>query len=163
MAGKKFILLFLGLLLPVVVFIFLKMFGHNEFEVPLMHKDGVAKVPTDCNFEYSKPYVIHDSLASALFQTNSNLILINFASDNKRVEQALEKFESGEIGIIDGEKTFSTMSEADVIKRCAMLLEFPYDLVLVDRGRNIRGYYQTGDRDDLDRLKAELTIILKKY
>jgi hypothetical protein len=38
---KKFIFLILTLAIPVSIFLFLKIFGNNEFEVPVLFEDGL--------------------------------------------------------------------------------------------------------------------------
>ena len=63
--AKKGILLFLALLMPAVIFIFLKMFGRNEFDVTPLFQDKVA-VAGECNLEYVTPYRVADSVRAGL-------------------------------------------------------------------------------------------------
>lgn len=49
------------------------------------------------------------------------------------------------------------------LKTCILLIKRPHSIVLIDNENRIRGYYDADDRDELDRLKAEINIILKKY
>jgi hypothetical protein len=48
------------------------------------------------------------------------------------------------------------------LKDCVFLLHDPYDIVLFDKQGFIRGQYYSGDRDEIDRLILELSIILNK-
>lgn len=163
MNKKKFTLLFLGLFLPILIFIFLRMFGRNQFDVPLMHAGGVEKIPSGCQFDYPSPYHLHDSIATRALNGNSGLVLITFAADQNKLDRGLEKFNPNEVRTVDSSALWRNSEVSEIIKKCALLVEYPYDVVLIDRERNIRGYYHSQDRDDIDRLKAELTIILKKY
>ncbi|HYG19437.1 MAG TPA: hypothetical protein VD816_10935, partial [Ohtaekwangia sp.] len=59
---------------------------------------------------------------------------------------------------------FNTKAPADsTIRSCIFFLKEPFDVVLVDRKGRIRGEYDADDRDEIDRLITEITIILKKY
>ena len=62
MRGKKALFLFLALALPICIFVFLKMFGRNEFDVPLLYDKGVLQKPAECNVVYNEPYTIADSI-----------------------------------------------------------------------------------------------------
>jgi hypothetical protein len=44
-----------------------------------------------------------------------------------------------------------------------LLSQSPNNIVLIDEQKRIRGHYDGTDRDELDRLEAEINIILKKY
>ena len=45
----KFTTLFLALLLPVCIFLFLKMFGSNEFNIPIYYQTQVELDSTGCD------------------------------------------------------------------------------------------------------------------
>jgi hypothetical protein len=163
--NKKFLLLFLGLVLPVLVFIFLKFFGKNEFDVPLPHADGVKQVPGGCDLDYSVPYHVNDSLLRKMQPTATAplLTLVNFDKETVRLNDIEKKFTRDEVFHVSADKINFGVANLDSIKRCVLLIEEPATIVLIDNDRNIRGYYNGNDRDELDRLEAEITIILKKY
>ena len=48
---RKFIVLLFTLLIPVAIFIFLRLFGRNEFDVAVYYTQGVDTVAVDCSFE----------------------------------------------------------------------------------------------------------------
>jgi hypothetical protein len=81
MQGKKIIILFLGLALPGLVFVFLKMFGKNQFDVPLLHEQGVTDVDTSCLYDYPVPYTVPDSILQKLYAKNKSLIVVNFGGE----------------------------------------------------------------------------------
>src|SRR5882672_9775545 len=79
MIKKKVIFLFLALLLPIAVFIFLKSFGKNEFAVQPLFQDSVS-VPIGCSsFSYPVPYVTPDTVLAQVFhEINDSLALLVF-------------------------------------------------------------------------------------
>lgn len=162
MRGKKITLLFLGLLLPVLVFIFLKFFGENQFEVPLLYVNGVGKIPSGCSFNYNRPYLIPDSVVKKFRHAVTPLVLVNFGKNSGRLQEILDPFSEKEIELLDGPDAFGK-EELSTMKKCIFLTEAPSTLVLIDKENNIRGHYNGNDRDDMDRLRAEVSIILKKY
>jgi hypothetical protein len=48
-------------------------------------------------------------------------------------------------------------------KKCVFLVNEPWQAVLLDQDKRIRGYYDLRNRDEEDRLRVELKILLKKY
>jgi hypothetical protein len=162
MASKKNIFLFLALALPVLIFLFLKMFGKNEFEVPLLHEQGVNGRIEGCDFDYSKPYRLPDSVFNKIDPANNApLIIVNFSENvSSRLQRIADDFKADSVVIKDG--TQGSL-HIPLVKRCAFVLQDPSTIVLVDDQKRIRGYYDGTDRDELDRLDDEISIILKKY
>lgn len=165
MTAKKILLLSLAILLPVATFMFLKIFGQNEFNVPLLYQDGKIIAPENCDFDYTTPYVIPDSIIASLpFNGTDSLYVIYF-------EPALEvhmKRVSVEIAgaswkIVSPSELAIVKSGVDVLKRCILLVKPPHSIVLVDNHNRIRGYYDGSHRDEIDRLIVEMSIILKQY
>ena len=160
MKGKKVLFLFLALLLPVVIFIFLKFFGKNEFEVPMIYADGVSNPPSDCGIEYSKPYILHDSIRTN-FKTKSSILVVDFSGQPSTEMQVVrEEFEKDPVEIKSAASL--NFAEEKIFRECVLLLKDPDELVLIDSKNQIRGYYQN-TREDVDRLILELKILLKKY
>jgi hypothetical protein len=162
MKGKKNLLLFLALLMPVLIFVMLKMFGKNQFDVtPLF----VESVPQDlgCNTaNIALPYRLPDSVIAKLPFESDSLICLYFDKGsedaNEQVQRAVDEFKSDPVTI-----TSSNAMTHPSWRRCIFFLEEPFDLVLVDRKGAIRGQYVASDRDEMDRLITEITILLKKY
>jgi len=157
---KKTALLFLALLFPAVIFVFLKFFGKNEFDVPLLHADGVGQVPGNCaKYNYAKPYVVPDSIFSK-FNFSGKLLMLNFGSSAAKLEKIVSKFaDAGLQSIASADANMLTAETKD----CVLLIQNPATIVLIDDRRQIRGYYDGSDRDEIDRLEAEVIILLKQY
>lgn len=160
---KKIIFLTLALLFPVVVFVFLKIFGRNEFRVPLMHQKGKIDPPENCDFSYRIPYTTPDSLIDILnLKTKDSLYLFYFDpsinSAMKRVSTAATWLP---VRIVDP-SAFPRGTDLRIIKQCVLLMEPPASVALVDHKNRIRGYYDGSDRDEVDRLLVEIEIILKQ-
>jgi hypothetical protein len=154
---RKLILLSLALLLPVCIFLFLKFFGKNQFDVPVLYDHGVTEKPVDCNGEYDSPYYLADSIFRTISTEKVPAYVINFSPEQKVVaDRVMEEFSAADVKIISPD--FS-----DEVKKCGLLLKKPYDVVLVDDKKQIRGYYVADKREEIDRLLIELSIILKKY
>jgi hypothetical protein len=154
---KKSILLSLALLLPVSIFVFLKIFGQNQFDVPVPYASGVAEKPAGCSFDYGVPYYLPDSVFNAISPVTAHVYVVNFSPEEKVVsDRVSEEFESRDVRIVS--PAFS-----DQTKKCALLLKKPYDVVLIDEQKQIRGFYVANTREEIDRLLIEISIILKKY
>ncbi|MBK5279226.1 MAG: hypothetical protein JJE09_10230 [Bacteroidia bacterium] len=163
--NKKVIFLLLALMLPVLVFIFLKYFGKNEFVVaPLFQTEKVVP-PTGC-FEISIPYFISDSAYSFIKQGHEtdSLLIIFYSGMSKdliasdiQIARVQESFPP-ETGV-----RIKQIPQVEKLVECSLLLQSPKDLVLVDEKKRIRGQYSSNDRDEVDRLMTELDIILKRY
>lgn len=156
----KFFLLFLALLLPGMVYIFLRTFGRNEFEVPVLYKDGAVPLVAGCEgYTYTVPYLVPDSVLTRLGIEPAPVSLV--VVDSKAVKAAVGRVE-GEFAT--GE--FQVVEVADAMRSlavCALALQPPANAVLVDNEGRVRGQYDVADRDEADRLILELNIILKKY
>jgi hypothetical protein len=154
---RKSILLSLALLLPVCIFLFLKFFGKNQFDVPVLYEHGVTEKPLDCNVDYGVPYYLADSIFQVVSTEKASAYVLNFSPEQKVVtDRVMEEFNAADVKI-------SSPDFTDEIKKCALLLKKPYDIVLVDDRKQIRGYYVADRREEIDRLLIELSIILKKY
>ncbi len=154
---RKTIFLSLALILPVIVFVFLKMFGKNKFEIPVFH-DKKVEVVAGCDYTYTAPYMLPDSSLSAIGWKGNEATLIVFS--NMEVEGKMrlsEKFEPTKLQIV-------SLSEMDGEKlKCIFLLPDKFNAVLLDHKKQIRGYYKLSTREETDRLMIELSILLNDY
>lgn len=159
MKGKKILLLFLALALPSFVFVFLKMFGKNQFDVPALFSAQVPAATGECGLEYELPYHVPDSVLGQVMNPQDSLAVIVFsAADAASLDRVKEKYGTGSM-------TWKSLDPATnvFLQRCIFLLAEPFDVVLVDRKGLIRGHYNSADRDEIDRLVTEIAILLKKY
>jgi len=159
MKFKKGILLFLALLFPVCIFVFLKFFGKNEFDVPPLYADVYPEGASACNVTVTLPYHIPEEERANLLSGDS-LTLIHFGELTTIAEQQLKRVTNEHGKEI---KLHFFPSSASRVKKCVFFLKDEYDLVLVDHEGVIRGEYVLDDREEVDRLLTELSILLKKY
>jgi hypothetical protein len=155
--GKKVIYLFLALLLPALIFVFLKYFGKNEFDIPVLYQNGVPEASSECQLTSTSQYFVHDSVLSK-WNWNGLPILFSCAEKKERADlkQRLQEVKL-EVQLAEFGKNESKL------KNCILFLKDPWDAALVDSQKRIRGYYKLGNRDEMDRLEVELKILLKKY
>lgn len=61
--GKKGVFLFLLIALPVLIFLFLKFFGRNEFTIPVYYEEGITdSLATPCLEQTNIQYVVKNNL-----------------------------------------------------------------------------------------------------
>jgi hypothetical protein len=162
--NKKLIFLFVALLLPGLVYTFLKMFGSNTFAVAPLFQDEVI-IPAGCR-KVRAPYHLPGQVFATLLppQRQDSLLLVFYEMDDTNqgaasgnLQEIERNFSKGTGGI----KLVKIPRDTLGLK-CDLLIGPGIDIVLLDR-KNIRGQYSSADRDDVDRLGTELDIILKKY
>lgn len=162
--GKKLVFLFLALLLPVCIFLFLKIFGKNEFDVAPLYEQGVTGAHPLCNLTYPSPYVLPDSVMKLISRGNdAPLVLLNFSGAETVLQRVYDEVSENEVKTVQAQALALRDEELSFLKNCVLLLKDPDDVVLIDDQKRIRGYYQGSSREEIDRLLIELSIILKKY
>lgn len=164
MKTKKIIFLTLALLLPVAVFIFLKLFGRNQFDVPVMYQEGSIDAPAGCNYTYRTPYYIPDSVMMLLGRNKADSLYVVYFQPGLRVplNRIAVEFEGDPVAVI-APAGFPEETNLTLVQDCVFLMQPPLSVVLVDQRNRIRGYYDGSDRDEIDRLIVEMKIILKQY
>lgn len=153
---KKPILLFLALLLPACIFIFLKKFGKNEFDVPAFYQTEKPQAPDGCSFTYSAPFLVSDTLMSKLRSSGAKAFYLVVYADLQNLSRVAEQYN-------DEVKLMDLRSTTNEIKSCAFLMKEYQDVILIDDKAKIRGYYTSTDREEVDRLLLELDILLTRY
>lgn len=166
MKFKKSLYLGLALILPIGVFLFLKFFGKNEFDVEPLFRETVSINP-DCENDYSFPYVIPDSIASAFHVAKRDkLTLMVFTNNNlkeeiqKQVNRIREEFSNDPVVINNVDEMNTNFS---YLKNCIFLMQDQLNVALIDNEKRIRGQYDASSLEDMDRLIVEMKIILKQY
>ena len=87
---KKLLYLFLALLFPALIFVFLKYAGKNEFNIPVYFDQGVEKVPGGCDRSYPAPYLLDEDNWVGQARTQANVVVFPDAGiDFSRMEAAL--------------------------------------------------------------------------
>lgn len=157
--NKKIAYLFLALLLPPLIFVFLKYFGKNEFDIPVYYNEGISEMSRECQSPGDGQYYVPDSALRKWNWKEGNSVLISLASEKteKELNQlvANAKFERLQLASIQPDEQW--------LKNCVLFMKEPWNAVLIDNQKRIRGYYKIGYRDEMDRLEVELKILLKKY
>jgi hypothetical protein len=186
----KTVILILAFVLPICIFIFLKLFGRNEFDVPPLFATTPPPAVEGCDRNVSLPYTVPDSIWSSFRIKPDSLFVIFFEPRDGEARNQMDRVneqtgadpvqlieltnvgDKGTAGIAIGEASDSatfiqTTTDKNIdyttLRRCVFLLGGDSNVVMVDRRGVIRGQYIASDRDDIDRLLTEITILLKKY
>lgn len=158
----KWVYLFLAFFLPIGLTFFLQFFGKSEFNIPVYYEQGIS---TDslpgCQFNYTKPYVIADSVLKRLSRNSKGAMLITTDSS----VMATKNFDRIKEEIDYGQFTFVTLTQekSDPLVSCILFLNKSWTTILIDDQKRIRGYYAPASREEADRLIAEMKILLKDY
>ena len=178
MSPKKIFFLVIFFVIPSLLFFFLRFFGKNEFEVKPLYEEGVPNPPPGCSYSYTPPYLIPDSVLRGGGDFNGFLVLSfsNDANHRKALDEITYEFQSDPVkikcfllkagGVQDKliwEEVYLDQSLWGDLKKCVFLLSGEETLVLLDQEKRIRGSYRGQDEEEIDRLRAELAILLKKY
>ena len=161
---KKFTYLALALLVPGLIFVFLKYAGSNRFDIPIYYEDGVTE-GAPCVERSDAPYVLPDSVRKFITPGKGGYVVI--FPETGVAPLVIEALLTNEIG-----QGF-TVADANVLSRdstqlrrwreCIFIVTPPWQTVLFDPQGRIRGYYDLHKRDEMDRLRLELKILLEKY
>lgn len=175
---QKVVIMISVLLAPIFVFLFLKKFGENEFELPVYYPEGNPIAACSGGVQQ------HKLSAEILSQSKIELPVLIYVSSAEQNEfysdlnNVLEKYPGINLLSISTEGatvaqegreslSFDSLSYQNFIN-CELILGEDHQLkqaitnkyVLIDSERNIRGYYDCGDLDDIERLDVELDILL---
>ena len=85
---------------------------------------------------------------------------LTFEKLSKGIE---EEFGVGNVWFKEASTLTPDPADLDDWRKCIFLLNQPNQTVLMDKERRIRGFYDLRLRDEVDRLRVELKILLKKY
>ena len=156
---KKTIILLVGLVLPVGIFLFLKIFGENKFDVqPLFQTELPAEIK-GCG-EVTVPYTLPAEIVQEFSTKESMVSVVLVGSELERLSRVQDQFGSDPVSIMRVEAGASRGGKS--LKDCVFLLTAPYDVVLLDQQGVIRGQYSSDDRNEVDRLILEISIMLNK-
>ena len=158
--NKKIIYLLVALALPALIFIFLKIFGKNHFDIPIYFKDGVSDTPKECPGNYRGQYSLSDSSLLTLINRNGKACLFVEDSDisNKGLAQLRQTYSDDQLQIVSLGKVDS--KRLSQIRTCVLFLHEPWKAVLIDNQKRIRGYYAFTNLEEIDRLKVEIEILI---
>lgn len=155
---KKPLILFLALLFPVCIFVFLKFFGKNQFDVAPLFETEFPEDMHDCTDSLELPYKIAKRFHSQFSLPTQELTLVYTLDATEEISKVLNKVKR-EFGERVNHQQIVLSSDI----RCALLLKDELDMVLIDKSGSIRGQYKSTDRDEVDRMMMELSILFKEY
>ena len=157
---KGFILLF-SLLFPIIVFLFLKFYGQNEYELSVYN--------SSCS-EIIDEYIINDFNR----KNNIRIVDIRMTDNDILVDNYINKLEiNDEIEVITLSNKLRTLNwlnivvERGLIERLSGCIENEYldksFVLLLDKQNRVRGHFYSADRKDIERLDVEIDILLLQY
>jgi protein SCO1 len=169
-------LLIATLVIPAAIFVFLKLFGDNRFQIPVFYQQEAPLLSEDCP-DVSLPYTVEDSRIpmEALPEGFSELITFypSACEDCKELQNQLRRITEifdtkplrsvwlGEAPVVEGLLRVSADS-ARFLQQCVLFLPQGNTSVLLDAKRRIRGHYNLMDREEADRLIVEIKILLNE-
>ena len=157
---KGFILLF-SLLFPIIVFLFLKFYGQNEYELSVYN--------SSCS-EIIDEYIIKDFNR----KNNIRIVDVRMTDNDILVDNYINKLEiNDEIEVITLSNKLRTLNwlnivvERGLIERLSGCVENEYldksFVLLLDKQNRVRGHFYSADRKDIERLDVEIDILLLQY
>ena len=157
---KGFILLF-SLLFPIIVFLFLKFYGQNEYELSVYN--------SSCS-EIIDEYIIND------FNRNNNIRIVDIRmTDNDiLVDNYINKLEiNDQIEVITLSNKLRNLNWLNIvvdkvlIERLSECIQNEYldksFILLLDKQNRVRGHFYSADRKEIERLDVEIDILLLEY
>lgn len=168
---QKFIkagMLTLVLVLPALVILFLHGFAENHFQlpylIPLTDSSGKVSMNGKDTLFYQVPNTDGDQIKIISF------ISKNASNQLKQQYSRVEKLASGDVileNIVGSETEREAIQTYRVspLKKEKSLETIPYNeqFVLLDKKGYIRGFYDGTNPEDVDRLTAEVKILLDIY
>ncbi len=153
---KGFVLLF-ALLFPVIIFLFLKFFGENEYELSVYN--------SSCSNSIENLFS-----ESNINSNNIKILDVRVSDDNLLIDNYINKLDiSDEIKVITLSdqprylKWLNIKVDSLLIKNLTTCIEnVVFDksfILLMDNNNNVRGYFNSADRREIERLDVEIDIL----
>ncbi|MDA0195853.1 MAG: hypothetical protein O2887_07635 [Bacteroidetes bacterium] len=192
----KYGILIIAFVIPVLVYIFLRVFGQNSYAIPIYYEQQNDSLNISGCLSFRIPHAIDFKDIPGLSGVKikaGNPVLINIVLDEclgcppglnelKRVLnrhpqiQTINIYSDLVTNLVVTESTDGLINQSVIlldliqIMRCQLLLNVPLkssvdilkennQLVLLDNSGRIRGYYNQNDRQDIDRLIMEISIL----
>ena len=157
---KGFILLF-SLLFPIIVFLFLKFYGQNEYELSVYN--------SSCS-EIIDEYIIND------FNRKNNIRIVDIRLTNNDilVDNYINKLGiNDQIEVITLSNKLRNLNWLNIvvdkvlIERLSECIQNEYFdksfILLLDKQNRVRGHFYSADRKEIERLDVEIDILLLEY
>ncbi len=158
----KKIILIIALVVPGLIFVFLKYAGRNEFTIPVYYEDGIPALE-GCDAPALKPYHIPEQWGAS-WRSMANVIVFNLPATEFGVLNSglAEEFPEG-LWLQEAREFTGDSIEYQLWKKCVFRVNEPWQTVLFDKEGKIRGYYDARSREEVDRLRVEIKILLKRF
>ena len=178
----KWLFLFLLIGLPVGIYLFLQSFGDNHFDIPIYFENGLEPIEgcaLDTNqsqyavefffdgendIEQSKAIVYGSKIGKSQNVRTNLLTLLNrqAGTDMLYISLVSDSLKLLEFGNYNHAITvFDSLHIIEPFIRCGLRVNSNNSstLVLVDKNRRVRGYYDPSELKEVDRLNTELEIL----
>lgn len=149
-SNRKGIILFLALALPVLIFLFLKFFGRNQFDLPVFHTTS-EEWPANCPPPAQFPFKV--SMEALGLKDQPAILFLS--------EPEMEASKRIPVEIDTLQIQFQRLP--DSTDPCAFGAPSGTSAVLIDSTGSIRGIFAALERDETDRLIMESKILLNDY
>jgi hypothetical protein len=161
---RKTIYLFLALLLPGLIFIFLKKFGHNEFDIPVL-MPRTDSLNLACGTHFKDPFRVPDSVLRKAGCTGNRpcIFFLEDALGKINLDLFQDELKDNEVQLLPVASDKLGAAVYDRWRHCAFIIPDTRNTILVDVEGRLRGFYSTRSREESDRLLMEVEILLKKY
>lgn len=183
----KGLLLFTALLLPVLIFVFLKMFGSNKFDIPIFnHTEILQKV--NCS-DIQLPHLVKgiegslEPIKSTSIVNIYHVIPSGVKAEELKGLMVVKDRLTGNNAVIHSIVVLDSTTDITGFRQtyqiggiwklheiqkdqlinsinCQLMITGNESIVLVDAEGKIRGYYIGSDEDEIDRLILESKILL---
>ena len=176
---RKIVVLIVVLSSPIIVFLFLKKFGSNQFELPVYYSEGnpitLCNDSSQVQHKVDVAYIDKVSIQLPAIFVAAGQGKNKYYSDLKNVLSKYPEIKVWEISKTDVTKVnigFSSigLGETTYLKfiNCELVVgedqwvnEFaPNNYVLVDKEGRIRGYIDSSTLKEIERLDTEVDILL---
>ncbi|MEX2336112.1 MAG: hypothetical protein WD555_02435 [Fulvivirga sp.] len=171
----KIFFLVIMLAIPLGIFIFLRIFGDNKFDIPVYYSEGLEDEVTNCSYKGGQ-FVVPDSLIAGkgpsvvlFFLEESDFNAITLDNHGRRLDDIFGE-EIPEIFVYAEQSAALQEPNMQIrllpkeslkqIMQCGFILKDFNKYVLVDGKNRIRGYYGT-ELEEVDRLIVEIKILLE--
>ena len=154
---NKGLVLFFSLLLPILLFLFLKYFGNNKYEI--------QKYNFECEIKLEDIDVLNDALSlneikvlDIRINDNSKLIdnYINKVFLNKKIKIITLSEQDRNLNWIDLLLSKSTL---DKLLKCYSANSLKSFVLLLDKNNTLRGNYNIELQSEIERLNVEIDIL----
>lgn len=179
---SKVIILIAILVIPVVIFLFLKAFGNNEFSIPVYYESGTGNLFADCpsgsgDQQFYATNMVSDKIPGSdihiaiFFRENQSLTVNKLSNKWTRLKETFRELPvksitysiSSNDSLPDelGETVWLDDNDFSHKMHCDAATDTVNQFILIDKLARIRGYYNL-DLEEIDRLIVETKILLEE-